>query len=586
MPLLIDRNRRLMPGFVEWIQSEIFLDGQHDRSGPLKLDPWQVHIAEAFVDPGLHQVTLMIYSQGGKTLLETALMFYIAAVSKDPAMFVMPSEQMLSRHKQVKMMPFLESCPAAAAAVRLNRNGEIGEDGLRYRGGLIPFTTPQAKGGMKNHPARYVIDDEIDEFVALKDASNPLDLSRQRHQSFREGKMICSSTPGMKGQSLVDLEFGKSDQHRLHTACRNTGELVVWSRHDVRQDGGAGWRLFCPSCGEPIDEDERVESIRAARWLPTNPEGVSGHRGYHLAQLHSLTSSIEETFRDFDEKNVIGFLTQKMAEAYESVDLGHVTEEELAQLHRPAPEGKPWCRVAGVDTQFNRFEMTLADVYGHYFEPCMYVQEHSVLHVREGRSEEDWNRAFREMSVTLGEWKADMTFWDVGFNRGGKFVKEHLDQFLTVPFRRGRLKAIKGVGVKDSERWPSTPPIHGEARYKVNEKPYDHTLVLYTDVLKNDVVPRLKEGLSAAGNPDAPSPSILLGAPERFSEGYYAQLGAEHLERVVAPGGREVLRWRKRASRMRNEGLDCLVYAWAAMLYLGPDFRKGPPKVASGWLEF
>ena len=238
MPLLIDRNRRLMPGFVDWLESHIFLDSTHDRSGLMKLDSWQRHIAESFVDPTLDQVTMMIYSQAGKTLLETGFMYYIAAVSKDPAMFVMPSEAMLDRHKDVKMMPVLESCPAAAAVVRLNRNGKIPEVGLRYRGGLIPFTTPEAKGGMKNHPAKYVIDDEIDEFTALRDASNPLDLSRQRHQSFREGKLICSSTPGMKGQSLVDLEFGPvrpSPAPRPLRAHRRAGGLVSPRRPEGRR---------------------------------------------------------------------------------------------------------------------------------------------------------------------------------------------------------------------------------------------------------------------------------------------------------------------------------------------------------------
>ena len=91
-----------------------------------------------------------------------------------------------------------------------------------------------------------------------------------------------------------------------------------------------------------------MEAIRAARWLPTNDDATPRHRGYHLSQLHSLTKSIEETFRDFDSKNIIGFLTQRMAEAYESVDLGHATEEEITHLHRPEPpEGTPWCRGGG-----------------------------------------------------------------------------------------------------------------------------------------------------------------------------------------------------------------------------------------------
>ena len=98
----------------------------------------------------------------------------------------------------------------------------------------------------------------------------------------------------------------------------------------------------------------------------------------------------------------------------------------------------------GVDTQYNRFEMSVADVYGHYFDPCLYVQEHAVLHVREGRSEEDWIRAFRAMAVILKEYGADMTFWDIGTNRGGAFVKTRLDKYLTSSFRRGAGQGHQG----------------------------------------------------------------------------------------------------------------------------------------------
>ena len=100
-------------------------------------------------------------------------------------------------------------------------------EGIDYEGGgYIPFTTPQAKGGLKNHPAQLVICDEVEEYISLADASNPLDMARQRGQSFRIFKLVVSSTPRTRGSSLIALEFEMGDGRRYYTQCDATKDWV------------------------------------------------------------------------------------------------------------------------------------------------------------------------------------------------------------------------------------------------------------------------------------------------------------------------------------------------------------------------
>ena len=158
-------------------------------------------------------------------------------------------------------------------------------------------------------------------------------------------------------------------------------------------------------------------------------------------------------------------------------------------------------------------------------------------------------------------WKADVTMIDVGSNEGGNKIKNLLRKNWRRGFERGVVKCVKGQGVSDSRKWPTTEII-AYGRIHGDGKPYDETISVYTDVLKMWTVKADLHTGKVRLNPDK----------SRFPEGYYLQLAAEWLERYVS-GTVEKLRWRKKP-RQRNEALDTLNYGYTGMLYLGPNYRR------------
>ena len=574
MALITRTRRKDRPRLRPWMGQNIFLDSNdNDRPGRFVPDAWQEEIIDSIDDDSLRQVTLMIFSQGGKTLIETGSKFHNIDVLRRPAMFVTSSDRMLRRHIKNRIKPLIASCPAAAKKILLTRDGNVSMDGIDYiGGGYIPFTTPQAKGGLKNHPAQLVWCDEVEEYVSLADASNPLDMARQRGQSFRIFKLVASSTPRLRGSSLIALEYDRGDGRRYHTRCQGTGDWVKWifrngtsdvmAANSVREVHPGEWRLFCPDCGEVIDEDLRRALICAGRWIPERPE-VEGHRSYQISQLYSMTSTIAETFADYNPDSLMGFFTQKMAEPYESTEVDAVDPDRLSLLWRreaPAEWGRPRCRTMGVDTQHDRVEYTVRDWYGSGYRP----RSRTLMHRAAWKDDEGWEGVFKRMSAIMDELRPDMAFWDVGTNEGGSMVKRHLARYVGRRYRRGRVVGIKATGVSDSNKWPTQPPIHGEYRFGDGQLKADRTLAIYSDVLKVLAVPKLDAATRAE------EPEILLGDPSDFTDDYLLQLSAERLDREARPGGIEKLRWIN--IRKRNEALDCHIMAEGAMLYLGPDY--------------
>ena len=216
----------------------------------------------------------------------------------------------------------------------------------------------------------------------------------------------------------------------------------------------------------------------------------------------------------------------------------------------------------GVDTQHDRVEYTVQDWYGSGYRPRV----RGFCHRVEWKDEEGWPGVFGRMAALMDHYRPDMVFWDVGTNEGGSMVKRHLARYVGRRYRRGRVVGIKATGVSDSSKWPTQPPIYGGYRFDDGQLKADRTLAIYTDVLKVIVVPKLQEATRAE------DPEIVLGNPEDFTDDYLPQLGAERLDREARPGGIEKLRWIP--LRKRNEGLDCWIMGWAAMLYLGPEYTN------------
>ena len=185
--------------------------------------------------------------------------------------------------------------------------------------------------------------------------------------------------------------------------------------------------------------------------------------------------SVDVTMQTFREDNLHGFTTQVLARPYKLTEIPQLEPNDILDLHGPRPTGLPLlARTAGVDSQFGRnarFECTITEFFGNRALPVPYSW-HLVITV----DGDDWPGAVRQLGKVAGF--CDVMGVDVGSNEGGDKIKTLLRTQLPAQFRRGRVKAIKGIATHD---WKSTEVIQGGRQFR-DGKPYDDTISVYHEI--------------------------------------------------------------------------------------------------------
>lgn len=247
---------------------------------------------------------------------------------------------------------------------------QVGSSYLYLRGGW------NARA-LKTFPADVIILDEYDEM----DPKAPA-LARRRMNASLVRRELDISTPTVPGVGIHAL-YLQSDRH-VYEQEHGCGSWVSYDFfRDVRVDGrpydewvrrpaelirASEVRLYCPSCHEPLTEEERCA---VGRWRPEQPE-VKGLRGYHIPWwpfpvVDLMTYAVTAVSQDPSD----------LTELYRS-DLGlpydaagsRITDAMLGKLSADLPGGLlPSCRwtdpTMGVDvgSRFH-YRVTGTDPYG------------------------------------------------------------------------------------------------------------------------------------------------------------------------------------------------------------------------------
>lgn len=544
-----------------WMESTFVLGPETPRPGPLRLDDWQREPVDALT-AGHRTVVFKFFSQSLKSLAVSGKVAHHCIYTEAPMLLALPTGTLLRNLVRQKLFPLLSGCPEFREAISLNREGKIPDAGIMRRDGrvAVTFGTGSAHGQLQGTPSPYVIVDELDTFIAeLGITNSPVDLLYQRGQQFEDPTLVMCGTPASADESYIQYEYDKSSGHERWVLCEHCGDRIQLLFEFVGLEGDE-WLLHCPSCSQPITEPARrrmLQDVNGAVWLPQRP-GVTSRIGYHINQFHSAQRTVAETMENYDPTKPRAFTTQVLALAFKDVEAEALTDSEIEALTGPRPEGDPWAILVSVDTQDGkadpRLEYAIVEAFGSYFEPQFYVRTHRVAPV----TGDDWVSAFKAVRDDTRSVGPSQTFIDIGSAQGNDVIKAAVAQ--AYGWGRGEVKAIKGIGERDSRKWDQLDIIQGERR-RGDKTPPDHTLAIYTDIVKNRLMAQLRGG-----------GVVLTSDSSQLTDDSKAQLGSEKLARRVMKSGYEQLRWVK--VRPRNELLDLLVYACAAAVYLGPEYRR------------
>lgn len=549
--------------------------------------PYLRGIMDVVHEPGISAACLMKCSQtGGSEALHNILGYHI---HHDPCamLFVHPTATVAEEWSKDRLSDLIRSSPALRQLVRDKRSprgSHEAESTLSFKvftSGFLAVDGANSPNAFARWSVKRAFGDDVDRWpAALGEEGDPVDLLRNRVESFYDGFVYYVSTPTLKG-GRIDTLFQRSDQRRYFLQCPACGrwDYVTWSdakhvRVTFDDHDPETARLECPDtehggCGIHLYEPERLAMVEHGEWRPTVVPKEPGLAGFHLPAMLSTIGSrtlpglvekwLSATSKGKEATRV--FINTQLAEGWE--DRGaRMDSHTLLNRREDYGEGVdvPFDAVAltaGIDVQDNRLEMHVWG-WGSAMERWL-VDVHIIPGNPKHAS--TWTAVLgalhrRYTHATQHQLPILSTCIDSGFS-----ADEVYDFVLAHQARR--VFATKGFAGRSGN------PIVGKpSEQKYGKRPRPVRLYpINVDDAKTDLYSAL--ALTGAGPGRLHFPSHL----EAVDEEYFAQLCAEHKEtRYNSSKVATHTVWVQ--DRERNEALDGEVLALAAFKLLNPNIAQ------------
>jgi phage terminase large subunit GpA-like protein len=374
--------------------------------------------------------------------------------------------------------------------------------------------------------------------------------------------VLLSSTPTISGSSRIEIAYDQSDQRKFHVACPSCNEYqelvfknLQWEHNEDGQIQKS-WYM-CEENGCVIEEADKSAMLDTGYWKANATPISPKIRGYHLNALYSpfftwtevgeeflLSKKSRETLKTFTN-TVLAETFSDLVEEIDSSDLQQRSEDYEID---PLPE-EILLITAGVDTQDDRLE---ASIWGWGRDHECWLIDNVIIHGKPNTPQVwiDLDTILSQTYDTVYGTKLPIaaTFVD----SGGHFTQNVYA--YTKPRQGRRIYSIKG---RSSLKITDEPLIKNRP---TKVKGGAHLWLITVGVAKNLIMHNLQLTDYGAG---------YIHLPKSADEEFFAQLTSEKLVETYKAGSR-IQKFVK--TRARNEALDCLVYAMAAVYMLSPNW--------------
>lgn len=513
---------------------------------------------DAVADPAVREVIVQKSAQVGWTEILLNVIGYHVHQDPSPILLVQPTLEMAEAFSKDRLAPMVRDTPALRGLIADPRARDSGNTLLHkvFPGGHVTMAGANSPAGLASRPIRLALFDEVDRFpVSAGAEGDPVSLGRKRTTTFWNRKTLMGSTPTVKGESRIESAFEGGDQRYYHVPCPHCGEFqrLVWA--NVRWDEGQPEtaHYVCQHCGACLTDADKQSMLRQGEWRASRPS--MGVASFHVSELYSPWVTWPEMARSFLEakrlpETLQTFINVSLGETWE--DRGETLEATGLLARREAytanslPPGV-LLLTAGTDVQDDRLEVT---VWGWGRDEEAWRVEHIVLRGDPG-AQALWTE---HDDILRRRWRTDdgreLLIEANAIDSGGHHTQRVYE--YAAKRKKFRVWAIKGIAGQGRLAWPKKAARAGKSSAQL--------FLVGVDTIKDVVYGRLKR-VNAAG------PGYIhldASADETTAD----QIASETMVyRVVQ--GRRVRMWKPKSVGGRNEQLDTLVYAYAAMIGRG-----------------
>ena len=561
----------------EWAdRNRMLTSSETSEPGPWKTDrvPFirEIQDALSITDP-TQIVVFMKSTQVAGTESGINWSGYVVDQSPAPMLVVEPSIEIAELWSKQRLSNMITACDKLSAKIPPARSRDGGNTTLlkEYPGGVLRIGGANSAKSLRSMPCKNLFLDEVDGYPDdLDGEGDPIGLAMERTNNFPRRKVLMVSTPTVRGASNIEKWFLRSDQRYYHVPCPHCGHKQRLVRERMRYlfeagregdpDGLLDAVYICEDCGAEIAEHNKTWMLQNGEWIAAQPG--RDIRGYHINSFYSplgLGRTWRERAQDFlraqkDPVELKRHINTALGETWEdrSSSIKHEALMQRAghwQLGH-VPKGV-LLLTAGVDTQDDRLEVF---VWGWgRSERCKLVDHHVITGSPAAPdlpgAPSVWTRLADVLECRYrNSFGVEMRIEAGAIDSAGHHTQA-VYQFVREWRGACQLRAIIGRANKTLVSRPSSVDVTAGGATLKNGL---HLWTVGTDPAKGALFARL------LADADADPADYFVGFPDGLDEDFYKQLTAEVFDVVHN-------RWVKKKGQVRNEALDCWVYAyWAA----------------------
>jgi phage terminase large subunit GpA-like protein len=510
------------------------------------------------------RVVCMVSSQMFKT--QVALNWFGATVHQSPSNFLwlMPTGQLQKRiagriDKTIAAVPVLRDRVAKPNSRDAKNNLDIKE----YIGGSLFIATAGSAANLSELPARRVAIDEVDRCEENVDGEgDPIKLAESRQTTFAHNKKsYYYSSPTIEGSSRIAELYESGTKRRALAECVHCGHAqeLIFENLIMTDDGVAMYP--CCECGGMHRESDKQKMFVKGLWsiqvngTANETESFTANSMYlpygwlAWADLMSEYDAAKQKLDQGNDAMMIVFYNTRLARVWQR-KVQVITPETLRDRAEPyrlrtAPHGVLMI-TAGVDTQDNRLAVQIVG-WGRDLEawPIDYLELHG-----DPINAEVWDSLTELLNTKIQhagghELGIRATAIDIGGHRTNavkNYVRmKRIRQAIAV---YGSIKVgaeVLGKGVAKDIKWGGKVDKNGVIIHPVG-----------TIGIKNTIFANISN--DALKDPE----DRMIHFSDQFEDSYFAGIVSETLDRKTG-------RYEKLNDWVRNEPLDTMVYAYAAL---------------------
>ena len=547
------RPRERLP-VSKWAEKYRILPDTNAIPGPWRnrVTPYLVEIMDTFSDDDVERIVFVKPTQVGGTSAMENMLGAIIDQEPGPSMIVYPSDQLAERTVEAKLEPMIRQCKPLAEKWKESESQRLQ---LKFQGMTVYLNGANSPAALASTPIKNLFLDEVDKYPgASKKEADPVSLAIERTKTYKTNRKIyITSTPTLKSGHIWKAKEDADIEKHYFVPCPHCGEFIelVWAqvkfpgKEEVPEnaDRATAACYVCQACGAVITDRDKANMLPEGRWQivrqkSQHPKSVA----FWINTLYSPFTTFQEIVAEFlkskDDPDLLhNFINSWLAEPWEDTKL-KTNAEMVMERQTEIPEWTmpEWTKLVtgGVDVQENCLYWTIR-AWGNH------MTSQNVAHGQALSMAE----VARVMNLELPLPSGEKLLVDLALIDSGDQTDEVYNFCLA---NSDWALPCKG----------SSTALQGHYRLSTVDKAGSSangmTLVLVDGGKYKDMIAARMRRPNGTG-----SWMVHQGCDLEYAE----QVTAEH-KITERAGGRETLKWVKKATHADNHYLDCEVYAAAA----------------------